>query len=84
MAAEDITKYLQLSINKPEQLSKVCHALSTELRLGILKHLTQRGMRVNELAQAMDQPLSTIALNIRFWRMQGSSPPSCAQVPGAL
>ena len=66
MAAEDITKYLQLSINKPEQLSKVCHALSTELRLGILKHLTQRGMRVNELAQAMDQPLSTIALNIRI------------------
>ncbi|MBQ2699737.1 MAG: helix-turn-helix domain-containing protein [Clostridia bacterium] len=71
MPSAEITKYLQLSIDSPEQLSKVCHALSTELRLGIIKNLTRRGMRVNELAQAMGQPLSTIALNVRILEEAG-------------
>lgn len=71
MSADEITKYLQLSIEDPEHLSKVCHALSTPLRLGIIKQLQRRSMRVNEIAQTMGQPLSTIALNVRILEEAG-------------
>ncbi len=71
MTNPHITKQLELSIHQPHRLSQVCHALSTDLRVGILQQLIGQSMRVNELARAMDQPLSTIALNVRILEEAG-------------
>ena len=71
MANFEITKHLQLSIHHPEKLCKVSHALSTPLRVGILQQLTGQSLRVNELAKALDQPMSTIALNVRILEEAG-------------
>lgn len=50
---------------RPEELVKVTHALSTELRLSMMKLLNTRRMNVAELAEALDIPVSTAASNVK-------------------
>lgn len=66
MESGSANKHIQLSLENTEQLAKVCHALSTDLRLRIICHLRKQSMQVNELAEVMNQPASTIALNVRI------------------
>lgn len=50
---------------RPEELVKVTHALSTELRLSMMKLLNTRRMNVAELAEALGIPVSTAASNVK-------------------
>jgi len=71
--ADDITsnKQVHLDINTDiERIHPIAHALSSELRLQIVHILGNRSMNVNELAQALDVPLSTLSMNVarRCWK----------------
>jgi predicted transcriptional regulator len=56
---------LELSINDPEQLIKVSHALSSEIRVQIIRLLNKRTMNIVEIAQELKIPVSTAASNIK-------------------
>ena len=58
-------KNIELTLNDWESMRPVTHALSTELRLRILLLIADTGMSVNEIARALDVPVSTAALNVR-------------------
>ncbi|WP_440960507.1 ArsR/SmtB family transcription factor [Paenibacillus nitricinens] len=56
---------LELSMEHLDELVKVTHALSTELRLRMLELLNIRRMNVVELAEALEIPVSTAASNVK-------------------
>ncbi|MGN0741527.1 MAG: ArsR/SmtB family transcription factor [Candidatus Fimadaptatus sp.] len=58
-------KHASLSIEQPEMLRSIAHALASQLRLNILSALCSSSMSVGELATALDTPISTIALAVR-------------------
>lgn len=62
---------LKLSINKPEELARVAHALSSEVRIHILRLLSSRNMNIIEIAEALNIPVSTAASNIRILEKSG-------------
>ncbi|WP_342422079.1 helix-turn-helix domain-containing protein [Paenibacillus sp. FSL E2-0178] len=62
---------LELSMEHPEELVKVTHALSTELRLRMLELLNSRRMNVVELAEALEIPVSTSASNVKVLEQAG-------------
>lgn len=57
-------KRIELSLNDPEMLKSVAHALSTDLRLRILQMISKQSMSIIELAEALAVPVSTISVNI--------------------
>lgn len=58
-------------MERPDQLAQVAHALSTELRLGMMKLLNVRRMNVVELAEALNVPVSTAASNVKVLEQAG-------------
>jgi len=56
---------LKLSIDNPEELARVAHALSTDLRVKMIQLLNVKRLNVNEIAEALDIPVSTAASNIK-------------------
>lgn len=62
---------LQLSIKDPEILAKICHALSTELRLEILSLLEHDTLSCLELSKQLGYPLSTISVNVKILEEAG-------------
>lgn len=54
-----------------DELVKVTHALSTELRLRMLALLNTRRMNVAELAEALEIPVSTAASNVKVLEQAG-------------
>ncbi|MFC5652504.1 ArsR/SmtB family transcription factor [Paenibacillus solisilvae] len=57
---------LELSINNPDELVKVAHALSSHTRIGIIKLLlTKPNLNVVDIAHALDIPVSTAAINVK-------------------
>ncbi|UJF32522.1 ArsR/SmtB family transcription factor [Paenibacillus hexagrammi] len=56
---------LDLSIENPDELVLVAHALSTDLRVKIIKLLNTKKLNINEIAEALDIPVSTAASNIK-------------------
>lgn len=62
---------IRLSLEDAETASAVCHALSTPLRLKILQQLGVRNYYVNELAELLNIPPSTAALNVRILENAG-------------
>ncbi|MBS4179522.1 ArsR/SmtB family transcription factor [Lederbergia citrea] len=56
---------LELTIDESDTLIKVSHALSSKIRIDILKLLNFQKMNINELAEKLDLPVSTIASNIK-------------------
>ena len=62
---------LQLSIQDPKILAKICHALSTELRLRILSLLERDTLSCLELARRIGCPLSTISANVKILEEAG-------------
>ena len=58
-------KHLDLSVDKPELLQRVAHALSSPVRLQIMQALGKRSMNVGELAQTLNIPMSTTALAVK-------------------
>ncbi|MGI5959487.1 MAG: ArsR/SmtB family transcription factor [Massiliimalia sp.] len=62
---------LQLSIQDPHAVAKICHALSTELRLNILRLLEHGTMSCLELSKKLEYPLSTISANVKILEEAG-------------
>ena len=56
---------MELSINEPENLQKVAHALSSDVRLRIITLLNTESLNIQELAEILDKPVSTIAAHIK-------------------
>ncbi len=57
-------KHLDLSLEHPEKLQKVAHALSSDLRLNILRLLDECSMNVLELSQRLGIPISTVSNSV--------------------
>ncbi|WP_078392958.1 ArsR/SmtB family transcription factor [Shouchella patagoniensis] len=55
---------LELSINEPEKLRKVSHALSTEIRIRMVQLLSKQSYSVHDLANLIHIPVSTAASNV--------------------
>ncbi|RXY99839.1 ArsR/SmtB family transcription factor [Fictibacillus sp. S7] len=62
---------LELTIDESDTLIKVAHALSSKVRIDILKLLNQKKMNVNEIAEELNLAVSTIALNVRVLEKAG-------------
>ncbi|SFL66794.1 Predicted transcriptional regulator [Gracilibacillus orientalis] len=56
---------LELSISDPEKLSKVTHALSSKVRLNMIKLLNKENLNVHQLSDALQIPVSTTASHVR-------------------
>ncbi|RAP74519.1 ArsR/SmtB family transcription factor [Paenibacillus montanisoli] len=57
---------LELSINEPDQLVKVAHALSSHTRLNIIKLLLNyNNLNVNEIGEKLGIPVSTAGVNVK-------------------
>ncbi len=54
-------QHLDLSFKNSEKLQQVAHALSSELRLNILRLLDECSMNVQELSQRLHMPMSTVS-----------------------
>lgn len=66
------SKQMHLDINVDlERIHPLAHALSSKLRLQIIRLLGSRSMSVNELAQALDVPLSTLSVNVAVLEKAG-------------
>ena len=64
-ATAEETRHLELSMDQLDRLCPVAKALSSPMRVRMLGLLGVRPMNVNELAEALDLPVSTAALNVR-------------------
>lgn len=62
---------LQLSIKDPLILAKICHALSTEMRLSIIALLENQTMSCLELSNELGYPMSTISANVKILEEAG-------------
>lgn len=58
-------KHMNLSIEKPEELYRLAHALASPVRLKIIRALGEGSMNVGELAQKLDIPMSSAALAVK-------------------
>lgn len=62
---------LELSLEKPEALQQIAHALSSEVRLQIINLLNKDNMNVNQLADSLGIPVSTTASHIKILEKSG-------------
>ena len=60
-----------LDLNDIDYTSRIFHALSTPLRLKILRMLSGKGYYINEIADLLGIPASTAALNVRVLEEAG-------------
>lgn len=61
-----MSKEIELSIERSDELYSVAKALASEVRIEILKLLNFYSLNVNEIAEHLNIPPSTAALNIRI------------------
>ena len=61
----DESRHIDLSLSELENLCPVAKALSSPMRVKMIALLGIRPMNVNELADALNMPVSTAALNVR-------------------
>ena len=66
-----LSKEVALNIERLEEIQPVFHALSTELRLKIIRCIAWNSKSVNELARELDMPVSTVALNVQVLEKAG-------------
>ena len=64
-------KLARLSLNDPEMLCTITHALSSPVRVEIMRILAQRSMGIGEIAQALNLPMSTAALAVQVLKKAG-------------
>lgn len=62
---------LKLNVNDPSALAKICHALSSVLRLNILSLLEKDTLNCLELSQKLHFPISTISNNVKVLEEAG-------------
>ena len=61
----DESRHITLTLSDADQLCPIAKALSSPVRVRMLHLLHGHAMNVGELAQALDLPVSTAALNVR-------------------
>lgn len=57
---------LNLTIDDPQALERICHALSTRLRLDIVRLLNGQSLSCLEVGRQLGYPLSTISNNVKI------------------
>lgn len=63
---------LELSIDEPDELVKVTHALSSHTRLKIIKLLLNyNNMNINEIGEKLGIPVSTVGVNVKVLEEAG-------------
>lgn len=58
---DTLGKHVALTIDDPDSLCVIAHALSSPMRIRVMQELGRRSMSVGELAQALDAPMSSTA-----------------------
>ena len=62
---------LKSTLDEEEKLTALARALSSPVRVKILKLLRYSSMNVKEIALALDQPISSTALNVNILEQGG-------------
>ncbi|MFD2614401.1 ArsR/SmtB family transcription factor [Paenibacillus gansuensis] len=63
---------LELSINEPDKIVRVAHALSSHTRLNIIKLLlTHNKININEIGEKLNIPVSTAGVNVKVLEEAG-------------
>ena len=57
-------KHAELTIDRPDALCRIAHALSSPVRLLIMQPLSKRSMNRGELAESLGIPMYTAALSV--------------------
>ena len=60
-----------LSMEEPEEIAQICHALSSPVRVRVLGLLAKESKSVGEIAEEMDLPMSTAALAVQVLQKAG-------------
>ena len=64
-------KEIELSYSDKNEMLSVIKALANEARINILELLDDGCLNVNEIAEKLDMPVSTTALNIKILEEAG-------------
>lgn len=64
-------KHAELSVDDPERLCRVAHALSAPLRVQVMQALGDHSMNVGEIAGKLNIPMSTAALAVKVLEEAG-------------
>lgn len=64
-------KYARLTLEDPDRMAEICHALSSPVRVRILHLLSRQSKSVGEIAAEMDLPMSTAALAVSVLQKAG-------------
>lgn len=59
-------KHVDLTIEDPDRLYQMAHAIASPVRIRIIQALGERSMSVGELSQRLDIPMSTAALAVKI------------------
>ncbi|SKA85542.1 Predicted transcriptional regulator [Clostridium sp. USBA 49] len=66
-----MSKEIELSLEKPEELYTVAKALASEIRIEIIKLLNFNSLNVNEISECLGIPASTAAVNVKILEEAG-------------
>lgn len=64
-------KLADLTLKDSDTLCRIAHALSSPARVEIMRILSRNSMNIGEIAQALDLPMSSAALNVRILKEAG-------------
>jgi len=64
-------KHVDLTIDDPDRLYQLTHALASPVRIRIMQALGEKSMSVGELSQRLDIPMSTTALAVKILEEAG-------------
>lgn len=76
----DTIKFLELNSDHPDELCKVAKALSSPVRVNIIKHLNKHSLNINEIADKLNLPPSSAAMHIKVLEDAGII--ATKQLPG--
>ena len=64
-------KEAKVTLDEPEKMAEICHALSSPARVKVMRLLAKESKSVGEIAEAMDLPMSTAALAVQILQKAG-------------
>jgi len=64
-------KNIRLTMNEADDIAELCHALSSPVRIQIIRSLARQSRSVGEIAQELDLPMSTAALAVQVLQKAG-------------
>lgn len=64
-------KLASITLDDAETLAKICHALSSPVRIDVLRLIARKSKSVGEISQELDIPMSTAALAVQVLKKAG-------------